>query len=54
MAISKATYKGQVVKSAERMRRKTDPIESSGGMLKGKTSLLKALMRDRREEAKRG
>lgn len=31
-----------------------DPIEESRGMLKGKPSLLKALMRDRREEADRG
>ncbi len=31
-----------------------DPIEASRGMLKGKTSLIKALLRDRGEEAKRG
>lgn len=31
-----------------------DPIEASKGMLKGKTSLVKALLRDRGEEAKRG
>ena len=31
-----------------------DPIEASKGMLKGKTSLLKALLRDREEEAGRG
>jgi AbrB family looped-hinge helix DNA binding protein len=31
-----------------------DPIGISRGMLKGKTSLVKALMRDRREEAKGG
>jgi AbrB family looped-hinge helix DNA binding protein len=31
-----------------------DPIEASKGMLKGKTSLLKALLRDREEEASRG
>jgi AbrB family looped-hinge helix DNA binding protein len=31
-----------------------DPIEASKGILKGKTSLLKALLRDRQEEAKRG
>lgn len=31
-----------------------DPIEASKGILKGKTSLLKALLKDRREEAKRG
>ena len=31
-----------------------DPIEASRGMLKGKTSLTKALLKDRREEAKRG
>ena len=31
-----------------------DPIEASRGMLKGKTSLTKALLDDRREEAKRG
>jgi AbrB family looped-hinge helix DNA binding protein len=31
-----------------------DPIEASRGMLKGKTSLTKALLRDRQEEAKRG
>jgi len=31
-----------------------DPIEESRGMLRGKPSLLKALIRDRREEADRG
>lgn len=31
-----------------------DPIGESKGMLKGKTSLLKALLKDRREEADRG
>ena len=31
-----------------------DPVEASRGMLKGETSLLKALLRDRGEEAKRG
>jgi AbrB family looped-hinge helix DNA binding protein len=31
-----------------------DPIAASKGMLKGKTSLLKALLRDREEEASRG
>jgi len=31
-----------------------DPVEASRGMLKGKTSLLKALLRDRSEERKRG
>ncbi len=31
-----------------------DPIEASRGMLKGKTSLTKALLKERREEAKRG
>ena len=31
-----------------------DPIEASRGMLKGETSLVKALLRDRGEEAKRG
>ena len=31
-----------------------DPIEASKGMLKGKTSLVKALLKDRHEEAKRG
>ncbi|HWR59864.1 MAG TPA: AbrB/MazE/SpoVT family DNA-binding domain-containing protein [Thermodesulfovibrionales bacterium] len=31
-----------------------DPIAESRGMLKGKTSLLKALLKDRREEAARG
>jgi AbrB family looped-hinge helix DNA binding protein len=31
-----------------------DPIEASRGMLKGKTSLTKALLKDRLEEAKRG
>jgi AbrB family looped-hinge helix DNA binding protein len=31
-----------------------DPIEASKGMLKGKTSLLKALLRDREDEASRG
>lgn len=31
-----------------------DPIEASRGMLKGKTSLTKALLKDRLEESKRG
>jgi AbrB family looped-hinge helix DNA binding protein len=31
-----------------------DPIEASRGMLKGKTSLTKALLKDRIEEAKNG
>jgi AbrB family looped-hinge helix DNA binding protein len=31
-----------------------DPIEASRGVLKGKTSIIKALIKDRREEAKRG
>ncbi|MBM4136336.1 MAG: AbrB/MazE/SpoVT family DNA-binding domain-containing protein [Nitrospira sp.] len=31
-----------------------DPIEASKGMLKGKTSILKALLKDREEEAKHG
>lgn len=31
-----------------------DPIEASKGMLKGKTSILKALLKDREEEARRG
>jgi hypothetical protein len=31
-----------------------DPIEASKGMLKGKTSLLKALLKDREEEASHG
>ena len=31
-----------------------DPIESSRGILKGKTSMIKALIKERREEAKRG
>ncbi|MEW6002942.1 MAG: AbrB/MazE/SpoVT family DNA-binding domain-containing protein [Nitrospirota bacterium] len=31
-----------------------DPIEASKGMLKGKTSILKALLKDRREEARHG
>ena len=31
-----------------------DPVEASRGILKGKTSLTKALLKDRREEAKRG
>lgn len=31
-----------------------DPIEASKGMLKGKTSILKALLKDRKEEAKVG
>jgi len=31
-----------------------DPIEASRGVLKGKTSLTKALLKDRLEEAKRG
>jgi len=30
-----------------------DPIEASKGMLKGRTSILDSLMKDRREEAKR-
>ncbi len=31
-----------------------DPIEASRGILKGKTSLTRALVKDRRTEAKRG
>lgn len=31
-----------------------DPIAASRGMLKGKKSLTRALLKDRREEAKRG
>jgi AbrB family looped-hinge helix DNA binding protein len=31
-----------------------DPIEASRGILKGKTSLIKTLIKERREEAKRG
>lgn len=31
-----------------------DPIEASKGMLKGKTSILKALLKDRQEEARHG
>jgi AbrB family looped-hinge helix DNA binding protein len=31
-----------------------DPIEASRGMLKGPTSILDSLIKDRREEAKRG
>jgi AbrB family looped-hinge helix DNA binding protein len=31
-----------------------DPIEASKGMLKGKTSLLKVLLKDREEEARHG
>jgi AbrB family looped-hinge helix DNA binding protein len=31
-----------------------DPIEASRGMLRGKKSLTKALLQDRREEARRG
>jgi AbrB family looped-hinge helix DNA binding protein len=31
-----------------------DPILVSGGMLKGKNSLIKALLRDRHEDAKHG
>jgi AbrB family looped-hinge helix DNA binding protein len=31
-----------------------DPIEASRGILKGKTSMTKALLKDRHEEAKRG
>ena len=31
-----------------------DPIEASRGLLKGKTSLTRALIKDRRAEAKRG
>jgi len=31
-----------------------DPIQASRGMLKGESSLIKALLRDRGEEAKRG
>lgn len=31
----------------------TDPIKEARGFLKGKTSILKALLKDREEEAKR-
>ncbi len=31
-----------------------DPIEASRGMLKGKTSITKAMLKDRREEARYG
>jgi len=31
-----------------------DPIEASRGILKGKTSLMKALLKDRREDEKHG
>ncbi len=31
-----------------------DPIEASRGILKGEKSLIKALLKERREEAKRG
>ncbi len=31
-----------------------DPIEASRGILKGKTSMLQALLKDRREEESRG
>jgi AbrB family looped-hinge helix DNA binding protein len=31
-----------------------DPIEASRGVLKGETSMIKALLKDRREETKRG
>ncbi|MBN1569171.1 MAG: AbrB/MazE/SpoVT family DNA-binding domain-containing protein [Acidobacteria bacterium] len=31
-----------------------DPIEASRGILKGDTSMTKALIKERREEAKRG
>jgi AbrB family looped-hinge helix DNA binding protein len=31
-----------------------DPIEASRGMLKGKTSILRALQKDRQEEARHG
>ncbi len=31
-----------------------DPVAASRGILKGKTSLIEALQRDRKEEAKRG
>lgn len=31
-----------------------DPIEASRGILKGKTSLLKSLLKERSEEARRG
>ena len=31
-----------------------NPVEATRGMLKGKTSLLDALLSDRKEEAKRG
>lgn len=31
-----------------------DPIEATKGMLKGKSSLLEALLKDRKEETERG
>jgi len=31
-----------------------DPVEASRGILKGKTSIIKALLKDRLGEAKRG
>jgi AbrB family looped-hinge helix DNA binding protein len=31
-----------------------DPIEASRGILKGKTSMIKALIKERSEEARRG
>lgn len=31
-----------------------DPIDASRGMLKGKTSLIKGLLKDRKDEAQRG
>lgn len=31
-----------------------NPVDASQGMLKGKTSLLQALLKERKEEAKRG
>jgi AbrB family looped-hinge helix DNA binding protein len=31
-----------------------DPITASRGMLRGETSILKSLLRDRKEEAERG
>jgi len=31
-----------------------NPVDASRGILKGKTSLVKALMKDRKEEARRG
>jgi len=31
-----------------------NPVEASKGILKGKTSLLKALLKERKEEARRG